>query len=88
MPTAEREETYCHNLIPEQKTVPHLREAAARYQADLLLVYRHSCYSFERYRFSGVDQSQGSCTVEAILLDVRTGLVPMTCVVSESFTAE
>ncbi len=75
-------------LIPEQKTVPHLREAAARYQADLLLVYRNSCYSFERYRFFGADQSEGTCAVEAVLLDVRTGLVPMTSVASETFTAE
>ncbi|MCH7830604.1 MAG: hypothetical protein IIB75_08610 [Proteobacteria bacterium] len=38
-------------LIPKTRTVPHLREAAARYQADLLLVYRSYCMSFERYRF-------------------------------------
>ena len=75
-------------LIPEQRTVPHLREAAARYQADLLLVYRNSCYSFERYRFFGTDRSEGSCSVEAVLLDVRTGLVPMTAVASETFSTE
>lgn len=75
-------------LIPEQRTVPRLREAAARYQADLLLVYRNSCYSFQRYRFFGTDRSEGSCTVEAVLLDVRTGLVPMTSVASENFSAE
>lgn len=75
-------------LIPEQRTVPHLREAAARYQADLLLIYRNACYSFERYRFFGADQTEGACTVEAVLLDVRTGLVPMTSVVSESFGAD
>ena len=75
-------------LIPEQRTVPHLREAAARYQADLLLVYRSSCYGFERYRFFGTDRSEGSCSVEGVLLDVRTGLVPMTSVASENFSAE
>ena len=75
-------------LIPEQRTVPHLREAAARYQADLLLVYRSSCYSFERYRFFGSDRSEGSCAVEGVLLDVRTGLVPMTSVQSENYGAE
>lgn len=74
-------------LIPEQRTVPHLREAAARYQADLLLVYRTSCYSFERYRFFGTDRSEGACSVEGVLLDVRTGLVPMTSVASEEFSA-
>ena len=75
-------------LIPEQRTVPRLREAAARYQADLLLVYRTSCYSFERYRYFGADRSEGSCSVEGVLLDVRTGLVPLTSAASENFSAE
>ncbi|MCZ0953908.1 MAG: hypothetical protein OXJ56_15170 [Rhodospirillaceae bacterium] len=75
-------------LIPEQRTVPHLREAATRYQADLLLAYRSSCYSFERYRVFGTDRSEGSCSVEGVLLDMRTGLVPMTWIGSENFSAE
>src|SRR3970040_174781 len=37
-------------LVPDQRSVPYLREAAARYQADLLLVFRSSCRSFERSR--------------------------------------
>ena len=74
-------------LIPEQKTVPHLREAAARYQADLLLVYRSYCRSFERYRLFVADRSRAYCGVEAVLLDTRTGLVPFTSVALESFEA-
>lgn len=74
-------------LIPEQKTVPHLREAAARYQADLLLVYRSYCRSFERYRFFGADESKAYCGVEAVLLDTRTGLVPFTSVALRTFEA-
>ena len=75
-------------LIPEQKTVPHLREAAARYQADLLIVYRTYCRSFERYRFFAPDRSKAYCGVEAVLLDTRTGLVPFTSVVLKSFEAK
>lgn len=63
-------------LVPEQRTVGHLREAAARYQADLLLVFRSSCQSFQRYRLFQADQTRSYCSVEAVLLDVRTGLVP------------
>lgn len=72
-------------LIPEQKTVPHLREAAARYQADLLLIYRSYCQSFERYRLFAADESRAFCGVEAVLLDTRTGLVPFTSVTSQAF---
>ena len=74
-------------LIPEEKTVPHLREAAARYQADLLLVYRSYCRSFERYRLFAADRSKAYCGVEAVLLDTRTGLVPFTSVALESYEA-
>jgi hypothetical protein len=75
-------------LIPESRTVPHLREAAARYQADLLLVYRSYCRSFERYRVFSADESRAFCGVEAVLLDTRTGLVPFTSIASHSFSVK
>lgn len=74
-------------LIPEKKTVPYLREAAARYQADLLVVYRTYCRSFERYRFFAADRSRAYCGAEAVMLDTRTGLVPFTSAVIKSFEA-
>jgi hypothetical protein len=74
-------------LVPENRTVPHLREAAARYQADLLLIYRSYCQSFERYRLFAADESRAYCGVEAVLLDTRTGLVPFTTVSTRSFDA-
>ena len=75
-------------LIPDQKSVPRLREAAARYQADLLIVYRTFCRSFERYRLFAADRSRAFCGVEAVLLDTRTGLVPLTSVVLKSYEAK
>jgi len=72
-------------LIPESRTVPRLREAAARYQADLLLVYRSYCQSFDKYGLFSADRSRAYCGVEAILLDTRSGLVPFTTVATRSF---
>lgn len=72
-------------LVPENRTVPHLREAAARYQADLLLVYRSYCESFDRYRIFAADRSRAYCGVEAVLLDTQTGLVPFTTVATRTF---
>ena len=74
-------------LVPEKRTVPYLREAGARFQADLLLAYKTACRSFERYRLFASDQTRAYCTVEAVLLDVRTGLVPFTATSSQSFNA-
>ncbi len=72
-------------LIPQNRTVPHLREAAARYQADLLLVYRSFCQSFDKNRVFAADESRAYCGVEAVLLDTRTGLVPFTTVASHVY---
>lgn len=63
-------------LIPEKLTVPLLREAAARFQADLLLVYRTPCQRFQNYRLFGDETARTYCVAEALLLDVRTGVVP------------
>ena len=63
-------------LIPEKLTVPLLREAAARFQADLLLVYRSPCQRFQDYRLFGTDKAKTYCIAEGILLDVRTGVIP------------
>lgn len=72
-------------LVPEKRTVPYLREAAARYQADLLLVYRSSCNSYQKYRFLAANETKAYCSVEAALLDVRKGIVPFTSVATNSY---
>ena len=70
-------------LVPEKLGVPYLREAAARFQADTLLVYRVETGSFEKYRSIREDQVKAYCTIEAALLDVRSGTVPFTTVAFE-----
>ncbi len=62
-------------LVPEKQTVPYLREAAARVQADLLLVYSSRIQSFRRDRFLKADEVHAQCVAESVLLDVRTGIV-------------
>ena len=75
-------------LIPERRSVPYLREAAARFQADLLLAYRSYCRSFRKYRMFRADQSRAFCGIEAVLIDTRTGLVPLTVVASRTFDVQ
>lgn len=74
-------------LLPEKRTVGLLREAAARYQADLLLIYRSSCRTYDRYRVVGSDQTKAACSVEVALLDTRTGIVPYTSEASRDVSA-
>lgn len=75
-------------LIPEKMTVPLLREAAARFQADLLLVYRSPCQRFQDYRLFGTDKAKTYCVAEGILLDVRTGVIPFSTATTQEARVE
>jgi nucleotide-binding universal stress UspA family protein len=72
-------------LVPGSPSIPRLREAAARIQADLLLVYAPRFRTYEKYRLFSRDQTKAYCTVEAIVLDVRSGIARMSCVASEDY---
>jgi hypothetical protein len=75
-------------LVPEKQTVPYLREAAARFQADLLLVYATRVQTFRQYRVIGSDEVRARCIVDSVLLDVRTGIVVHSAQVGESVAAK
>jgi hypothetical protein len=65
-------------MSPTKLTVGNLREAAARYQADLLLLYRSECHTFEEYRVFRPSRAKAYCVAEAAAIDVRTGILPFT----------
>jgi hypothetical protein len=69
-------------MTPSRLSIPVLREAAVRMQADLLLVYRVGSDKYWQYRTFAKDKAKSYSTCELVLLDVRTGLVPFTRVVS------
>src|SRR6186997_2049595 len=69
-------------MTPNRVTLPVLREAAVRMQADLLLVYRLGSDTYSQYRTFAKDKVKSFSTCELVLLDVRTGLVPFARVVS------
>jgi hypothetical protein len=75
-------------LIPDKRTVPYLREAAARFQADLLLIHGTRVQSFQRDRVVGSDEVRAEAVVESVLLDVRTGIVIHTAHTSEGISAK
>jgi hypothetical protein len=69
-------------MTPSRVSIPILREAAVRMQADLLLVFRVGSDTYSQYRTFAKDKVKAYSTCELVLLDVRTGLVPFTRVVS------
>ncbi len=69
-------------MTPKQPSIPTLREAALRMQSDLLLVFRIGSDTYTEYRTFSKDQVKAYSTCELVLLDIRTGLVPFTRVIS------
>ena len=67
-------------LTPNDATIPVLREAAVRLQADLLFVYRITSDIYHKSKLFSDDQVKAYSTCEAILLDVRTGIIPFTSI--------
>jgi len=72
-------------LTPPVTTIPYLREAAARMQGDVLLVYRLFTQNFQREGWFGNDKVRAVCTAEALLLDTRTGIVMDAAVATAPF---
>lgn len=67
-------------VTPTQATIPTLREAAVRLQADLLLVFRLVSDIYYQPKLFARDEVKAYCTCEVVLLDVRTGTIPFTTV--------
>lgn len=70
-------------LTPKEATVPLLREASVRLQADLLLVFRVSGDIYHKSMFLAKDKVKAYSTCEVVLLDVKTGIIPFTTIVTE-----
>lgn len=72
-------------MIPRPMTIPALRETAVRLQVDLLLVLRsENLADYEYMPFWIKDKAKTLSTVEAILLDTKTGVIPFTSIATDS----
>lgn len=69
-------------MTPGKASIPVLREAAVRMQADLLLVFRITSDSYYKSAVFAKDKVRVYSTCETVLLDVRTGLVPFTRIIT------
>lgn len=69
-------------IIGSKPNIQQLRESAVRLQADMLLVYSLNSDLFQRYRSLKKDEAKAFATCEALLMDVRTGIIPHAGVVT------
>jgi hypothetical protein len=73
-------------LLPAEKSIPLIREAAARYQADWVLIVKTTSRGFRNDRVFGTDEARAACEAECAVLDVRTGTIPFTSVAAGEAT--
>jgi hypothetical protein len=74
-------------LTPKEPSLPLIRETAVRLQADMIMVLKLSTDVYEKYRFLQSSQAKAFCTCEGFLLDVRTGLIPFSQIITREFLA-
>ncbi len=72
-------------LTPQNPTIPILREASVRLQSPLLVIYRINSDIYEEYRVFRANKSKAYATIEIVLLDVRTGVIPFTALATREF---
>ncbi len=62
-------------LMPTELSAGTMRAAAARYQADWVLVFQTRTSILTKTPFLGEHQSRAFCAAECMVVDVRTGLI-------------
>ena len=75
-------------LLPPRPDLSIVREAAARYQADWVLLYASEVMAHPEWNLFSRDEAHGLCLVECALLDTRTGLIPFTSRSTTEFHTE
>ena len=70
-------------LTPAEPTISVIREAAVRLQADVVLVFIIHSDIYHKTRTLAPDEVKAYSTCEAFLLDIRTGLIPFTKIITE-----
>lgn len=65
-------------LLPADRTIARVREAAARYQADVVLVFQTEVRPYGRQSLFSAELAKAECRAECALLDTRTGIIPFT----------
>ena len=72
-------------LISNNPTFVNIRESAVRTQADVVAIFTITSEIYSRHRMFSPDLIKAFATIEFILLDVRTGLIPFSTIVTRDY---
>lgn len=75
-------------VTSEKLSLPQMREAAVRMQANLLVIYKIESNIFENFRLFKSNQVKAFSNCEVAVLDTKTGILPFTNVVTMKHLVE
>ncbi len=72
-------------LISKNPTFSSIRESAVRTQSDIVVIYSINSDIYSQYKLFSKTSIKAFATIQLIILDVRTGLVPFTKIITKDF---
>lgn len=72
-------------IVGNTPDINRLRESAVRLQADMLLIFAIKSDLFHRYKSLKKDDAKAYATCQSVLMDIRTGVIPHTTVITKEF---
>jgi len=75
-------------LISKSPSFTNIREAAVRMQADIVVVYAITSDIYSKYKLFSKSDIKAFATTQLIILDVRTGLIPFSTIVTRDFLSQ
>ncbi len=75
-------------LIYTTPSFTNIREAALRMQADIVVVYSISGDIYSKYKVFTKPDIKAFATTQLLILDVRTGLVPFSTIVTKDYLSQ
>jgi len=70
-------------LISSNPTFTSIREAAVRTQSDIVVIYSINSDLYSKYKMFSKADIKAFATTQLIILDVKTGLIPFTTIVTK-----
>jgi hypothetical protein len=75
-------------LISRFPSFTNIREAAVRMQADIVMIYSITSDLYSKYKFFSRPDIKAFATTQLIVLDVRTGLVPFSAIITKDVLSQ
>ena len=72
-------------LISKTPSFTNIRESAVRTQSDIVVIYSINSDLYSHYKLFSKTDIKAFATTQLIILDVKTGLVPFTTIVTKDF---